>query len=97
MRQLRLRREHATKTNISTAQYDQGESIVILPSVAVDEAVATLPELGVRQSPDLQLPQNPFDAELQQVIGEVHEYRITVLSSHGFKDFLGSPDSSTMF
>jgi hypothetical protein len=54
-------------------QLEQGEQIIDLPTIAEENAAATLLQLGLRVQ-DLTLPQNPAEAELQQSATDADEH-----------------------
>lgn len=60
---------------ITPAQHKQSENIINLPSME-EEAAATSIALGARKSPDVHLPHDPFDAQLQEKAEEVDEHRL---------------------
>ena len=59
---------------VSQAQQEQYERIISLPSVEEEDAAATLLSLGMRKSPNIELPHDPTDAELQQSAEDVDEH-----------------------
>lgn len=76
MRQLRLR-QRATGTQGSQptpAQQEQGDDIVNLTTVEEEEAAATLLSMGIRKSPELDIPDDPSDGQLLQDADEVDEH-----------------------
>ena len=76
MRRLR-QRQRATDnytTTTTIAQSQQCENIISLPSVAEEEAAATLLSLGLRKSSDLEIAEDPLDARLQESALDVDEH-----------------------
>ena len=59
---------------VTEAQQRQCENIINLPSVAEEEAFATLPSLGLRKSSDLEIPDDPLDAQLQETALDIYEH-----------------------
>lgn len=82
MRQLRLR-QRATGTQRSQpipAQQEQGDDIVNLTTVEEEEAVATSLSMGIRKSPELDVPNDPLDGPLLQDADEVDEHNSLILA-----------------
>lgn len=71
---IRQREEQTQQPVVTSAQYEQGESIINLSSVEEEEAVETSPALGMRKSPDIQIPGDPLDAQLQRRAQDVDEH-----------------------
>ena len=74
MRKHRERSRHVPTATSSFAQQEQGEDIISLPSIKEQDVAATLLSLGMRPSQGLQLPQDRFDAQLQQRAIHVDEH-----------------------
>jgi len=76
VRQHRLRQKEIqpTDTQPSIAQQEQGDHIVNLTTVEEEEAAATLVSLGMRKPPDLEIPHDALDAQLQQSAEDVDEH-----------------------
>ena len=76
MRQLRMRQREtsAQQARVTSAQHEQSDSFIALPSVEEEEAATTSMSLGIRKSPDLQVPGDPLDAQLQRLAEDVNEH-----------------------
>lgn len=71
---LRQRETQLIDTQPSVAQQEQGDHIVNLTTVEEEEAAATLVSLGMRKPPDLDIPHDALDAQLQQSAEDVDEH-----------------------
>jgi hypothetical protein len=71
---LRQREIRSTGTQASVAQQEQSDHIFNLTTVEEEEAAATLVSLGMRKSPDLDIPHDPLDAQLLQSAEEIDEH-----------------------
>lgn len=74
MRRLRQRQQDLHTGTVTSVQQAQEERIVNLPTIEEHQAAETLLALGVRSSEELQLPQDPVDARLQQQANDVDEH-----------------------
>lgn len=76
VRQHRLRQKEmrSTEAQASVAQQEQSDHIVNLTTVEEEEAATTLVSLGMRKSPNLDIPHDPLDAQLLQSADEVDEH-----------------------
>ena len=99
VRRLRQRRQEVDGTSSRTVQQSQEERIVSLPSIEEHQAAETLLALGVRQSEDLQLPQDPLDARLQSqaIDADEHEELYPERPSHAEYRTEHSPQQERSF
>ena len=73
-RRIRQRLATEAQTPVSTAQEEQGDQITSLTTVEEEEAATTLLSLGMRKSPDLDVPHDNIDADLIQRADDVDEH-----------------------